>query len=319
MKLSYFQKLSLCLFPLLLPLSMPVKATDVTAGTVIVDKAENIKGITKLGVPQYNISFAIEDGQMVVAETKKKGFFGAKATASAYARIVGLQPQTMQKIVDEAYADFISQLTIAGFDVDADAYAKIKDSQHITLHTGPAENKSYYRAFNNKLNDITVAPTGMNVLKSHGNGLGVIADEIGLPFLNVEYLLHFGYIDTETQTTEATLISGSTAEARVTIGQGLQVYWHSGMVVVNGLENAFNKPNAKVMVEKNFYSTAPFGHTTEDEASGGKDGLLGAFTAGFIGGERYVINVVEDEYVSTSLAILKQVNAALVTELAKHR
>lgn len=303
------------LFILLCALIFPVYAAEVTMGTVVVEKEKNLKGISKVGVPQYNISFAMEDGKMAVAETTKS-MFGAKASASAYARLSGLGTDTMQAIVDQAYADFMQRLKAAGFEVDGEAFSKIENHQYVKLNDGPMENGSYYRAFNNKLQDITLAPTGMEVVKKNQSALGLAADDAGLTFLSVEYLLHFGYFDTDTQTTEATAISGAAAEARVTLGQGLQVYWHSGMDVVNGHENAFKKPNAKIMVDKNFYSTTPYGNTTKDSASGGKKGLMGAFTAGFVGGERYVINVVEDEYASVALEVLKEVNQALVNELA---
>lgn len=295
-------------------------AIEVTSGTVVVESEKNIKKLQRLGVPQYNISFAIEDGKIAVAETQKEGKFGkAKATASAYARITGLQPQTMQSIVDEAYADFVSKLEAAGFEVDAEAFAKTQGNQYVTFHPGPVNNYSYYRVFNNKLNDVTVAPTGMKVLKSQPNTLGLPAGELGLTLLNVQYLLHFGYFGAETKAREETFGSGASAEARVTLGQGLQVYWHSGINVVNGLENAFKKPNAKVLVNNNFYSTVPFGHTTKDGASGGRKGLMGAVTAGLIGGQRYVIAVNEGEYAAVAQAVLQEVNSALVAELAAKR
>ena len=297
-----------------------VSAVEVTTGTVVVEKEKNIKDLKKVGVPQYNISFVVEDGKIAVAETKEhKGLFGTKATASAYARIEGLSPETMQAIVDLAYADFVSQLEAAGFEVDKDAYAKIQNQDYVKFHDGPASDHSYYRAFNNKLHDVTVAPTGMNVLKTQTNSLGLPADKFGLTLLNVEYLLHFGYFASETKVEEATAISGAKAEARVTLGQGIQVYWHSGISVINGLENAFKKPNAKVMVEKNFYSTTPFGNTVRDNASGGKEGLSGLFRAAIVGGKRYVITVEENEYTAAALAVIKKVNEALVKELAANR
>ena len=300
--------------------AVSVYASEVTPGTVVVEKEKNLKGIGKVGVAQYNISFAVEDGKMAVAESNKsKGLFGAKATASAYARIVGLQPETMQAIVDQAYADFLVQLKAAGLSVDASGYEKIKDHQYVKLHEGPVKDYSYYRAFNGKLHDITVAPSDMNVVKKNQSAIGLAADESELTLLSVEYLLHFGYFDSATQVSEATAISGAKAEARVTLGQGLQVYWHSGIDVINGHQNAFKKPNAKILVNKNFYSTTPYGNTTKDSASGGRKGLMGALTAGFVGGERYVINVVEDEYTEVALKVLKEVNEALVKALASKR
>ncbi|MEO6717496.1 MAG: hypothetical protein ABIM50_09665 [Novosphingobium sp.] len=101
-----------------------IAATGITFATPIISWAGNseplkvsgadaARGITQVAIGAFNVGFIFQS----VDETKASGglmgaFGGATKTKST---LVGVTPEMMQKVTDDAYADFVAQLAAKGF------------------------------------------------------------------------------------------------------------------------------------------------------------------------------------------------------------
>ncbi len=84
-----------------------------------VSGADAAKGTTQVAIGSFNVGFIFQS----VDQTKATGgligaFGGATKTKS---QLVGVTPEMMQKVADDAYADFVGQLAAKGFTVQEPA------------------------------------------------------------------------------------------------------------------------------------------------------------------------------------------------------
>lgn len=75
----------------------------------------NAKGVTTVAIGAFNVGFIFESVDQTKASGGLMGAFGG--TTKAKSELVGVTPEMMQKIVDAAYADFVSQLGASGYTV----------------------------------------------------------------------------------------------------------------------------------------------------------------------------------------------------------
>ncbi len=143
-------------------------ATDVKPlGDMQIQHMDGFRGAKRVAISVFNVAFPNENVQS--AKTKRSdsfAFYSAIGTAmkrtitrekSAYQHttIDGVDPATRQRIADAAYADFVAQLTAAGYEVvSADDLAKLTP-EYTTWTTTPNFSDGRFGSY--------VAPTGRNV------------------------------------------------------------------------------------------------------------------------------------------------------------
>ncbi|MDE2412006.1 MAG: hypothetical protein KGM18_09565 [Sphingomonadales bacterium] len=80
-----------------------------------VSGTEALRGAKTVAIGSFNMGFIFESTDQTKATGGMIGAFGG--TTKARSELVGVTPEMMQKIADAAHADFVQQLTAAGFGV----------------------------------------------------------------------------------------------------------------------------------------------------------------------------------------------------------
>ncbi|TDU25828.1 hypothetical protein DFR24_4273 [Panacagrimonas perspica] len=221
--LPFTRHLSRPLLALLLPLSV---ATAQAAPDIAKDNAGSIKGQTQVVIAEFGVEFYTQ----IHAQGRAGG-----ASAAITTHLVGVSDASLQAITDQAYADTVSALTAAGFQVmDSAALQSQPIYQELAGKYGqPApflfsdgsivdSQPSLSRIF---------APAGMKVFiasgkargdlrqridvqnQARGDREGELAKAVGATLLHVNYLVSFG----ETSATKNGLLAGIAGKARVSI------------------------------------------------------------------------------------------------------
>ncbi len=120
-----------------------------------ISNAAAAKGVQTLSIGAFTVGFIFESVDRTAATGGMIGAFGG--TTKAKSELVGVTPEMMQKVVDDAYADFVTQLTAAGYTITppatmfADpAIAKAKPAAspldiNITLEKGSKGKATYLK------------------------------------------------------------------------------------------------------------------------------------------------------------------------------
>lgn len=80
-----------------------------------ISNAGAAKGVQTLAIGAFTVGFIFESVDQTAATGGMIGAFGG--TTKAKSELVGVTPEMMQKVVDDAYADFVTQLTAAGYTI----------------------------------------------------------------------------------------------------------------------------------------------------------------------------------------------------------
>ena len=115
----------------------------------------NAKGVSNVTIGGFNVGFIFESIDRTATSGGLMGAFGG--TTKAKSELVGVTPEMMQAVTDDAYADFVSQLTASGYSVQAptdlfghSALAKTKSQDmpldiNIALEKGSKGKATYYK------------------------------------------------------------------------------------------------------------------------------------------------------------------------------
>lgn len=244
-------------------------------GTVKIEKAKNLKNLGEVLVPHFAVSFVVADSKSSVASTNRSDRFARKASSTTSATLVGLTNETMQAITDAAYADFVASLTEKGITlVEPDAAAAQAKARETKMPMtkfldGPRKDYSlYHKAFNNHVHDVTFTPTGTQLIEPKIGSTpipymyGASARDLGVPVLVVDYVVTFGHISADAREYYGIAGRGS-ASAETSFLAGLQVMWSSDIKVYHS-----ERKRARLMIEKNAWTAAPFATLDTDKYEG---------------------------------------------------
>ncbi|MBS0480654.1 MAG: hypothetical protein JSR96_00580 [Proteobacteria bacterium] len=98
-----------------LALAAPTIARADDAQALKVSGTEALRGAKSVAIGAFNVGFIFESTDQIAATGGLMGAFGG--TTKAKSELVGVTPEMMQKIADAAHADFVRQLSGAGFTV----------------------------------------------------------------------------------------------------------------------------------------------------------------------------------------------------------
>ena len=281
-------------------------------GTVKIEKAKHLKGVDKVLVPHFAISFVVADKKSAVASTQKSNRFARKASSTTEASLAGLSNETMQAITDAAYKDFVATLTERGIEViEPDAAAAQSRARQTKMPMtkfldGPKKNYSVYRKlFNNNIQDLTFSPTGTQLIAPKiGNTsipymYGASARELKVPVLVVDYVLTFGHIAAEAR--EYYGIAGrGDASAQTSFAPGLQVMWSSDIKLYRS-----ERKTSRLMIEKNAWTAEPFAQVDQNQ-----------WEVGSYSSQSITVNVDNALYEKAALDVISRATDNLVGTMA---
>ena len=134
---------------------------------MVVEDRDGFKGPKRVAISVFNVAFPRENVQSAKAQ-KKTSWMSTNAIGSVFKNtdtttksmnqhttLDGIDPATQQRIADAAYADFVAQLTTAGYEVvSADELAKLAP-EYTTWTAAPNFSEGRFGSY--------VAPTGRKV------------------------------------------------------------------------------------------------------------------------------------------------------------
>lgn len=171
---------------------------------------EALRGSSQVAIGVFNVGFIFESTDQTKATGGLMGAFGGATKAKSV--LVGVTPEMMQQVTNAAYADFVTQLTAAGFTVQApelafasDQLAKIEGQSapldiNIALEKGSKGKATYYKPA--ALPRLVMIPgdfvgsgmssIGLNMDAGRAQGaLSGYAKAAQVPVIDVVYLIDF--------------------------------------------------------------------------------------------------------------------------------
>ena len=119
---------------------------------------DQIKGAHRLGITVFNVSFPDEFTLQASSSGRSRGFgftLTSHNSSKMHTRLTGVDLTTRQQIADAAYADFVAQLTAAGFEVLTPAQLAAAAPEVTSWTSQPNGAQGRWGTY--------VAPTGMSV------------------------------------------------------------------------------------------------------------------------------------------------------------
>ena len=194
-------------------------------------------------VAQFAVSFVTKDsGSAKATSPMIRHSSGSEYAQSVLkARLTGVPNSTFQKITDEAYKDFVADLTAKGFNVKpVSDLKKLKPWNKLDPLPVPYTPSGLSSFLNKSSQDEVVfsarslnlysVPDQAGQVKPMPYAFSELAEAAGAPVFAINYKVHFAYFDSDTDYEvnyfKDVPINGgpsTTLSASVTIGQGLQV------------------------------------------------------------------------------------------------
>ena len=294
-----------------------------------VDTPKAFKGKQKVAIGGFKVSFVTEEKMT----SKNRGSFlgggGGMARATAHVKLNGISKELMQTITNEAYKNFITTLTNSGYSiVPKEQLLSNKIYSEIVTKNSPLSTEEAMPGF--KANALVFAPNGekLRLFSNQGDGLQAYgstspeagfsgaAEKLGIPILDVFYLVTFAYSEK---------YSGRST-ANISVGQSIQVKRESKATITSGYGGTFSTDNGWIKLEKEEVSTKEFANIVKEEKSASSK-IGSVISAGITvllgGGEReletYNYNANPKEYKSATMEVLENANKGIISEMVNLR
>ncbi len=189
----------------------PLSAVQAKDDEIVkVSGGEALRGASQLAIAAFTVGFIFESTDQTKSSGGLMGAFGGATKAKS--ELTGVTPAMMQQIADAAYADFVRQLSAAGYTVAAPAsvfaspdFAKVKGQPapldiNIALEKGSKGKAAYYKP--TALPQLLILPgdfvgsglssIGLNMSAAQTQyNLANYAKTAGMPVVDVTYLIDF--------------------------------------------------------------------------------------------------------------------------------
>lgn len=270
---------------------------------------KKMKGVAH--VAQFNVSYATADWKTASAyKDKWKKLDGASSSTLAV-RTEGLNDELFQKITDEAWTDFKNKLEEKNITVKTPDFTEgvSKYTKNVLgkfMTSGIKDNQSPYEAFGN-VTSRTVPATGFTaVVPDRQNQFGLAGKELGFPALNINYLVHFGYLDPSKSKAKNDFMKSTSLKTGVKFHEGVSVYWNSGADI-------WPKHNRVgfIRINEHVYVAEPVGKL-EIVKSDQFEGFRASSS-----NMALLLTVDPDKYYKDALDVLKRSNTLIIDAIAK--
>lgn len=278
-----------------------------TVDGLVISNPKGLAGKSDVIVPGFSVSFVQEDRKMAQASA---GTY-SNASSSTSAKMRGVSKATMQAITDFAYQDFKKKLVANGYSIsDLAAIQATQNAayQSQTFVSSPQPNTTPYLVYNNNMEELSFAPSGKKILKAN-NGLSYAAEGLDAAIINLNYIVHFGYIAAKSSETSG--YSGSNASASTQFHPGINVAWYSGLHFLTGINNAWGNPNTHIYLNESLFSDQHFGKGSSRSSGGGYGDSFAT--------RDISLQVDEHKYAAIAKQLLAQANDKIIGAMAARR
>ena len=275
-------------------------------GTIAVDKKRRFKGLQRVAIPHFAVSFGLEDSAQTRARSSQ--IYTAGTSISASAEMIGVNAPVFQALTDFAYEDFVEKMMAAGFIVRSGPESQQQLLQNklnrSKVYSEPVRDMSvYHNAFNGNFKDITFAPNGMDLIHPLWEA-SMATKKMDIPALNVQYAVHFAWFDGQSTKDTRAFSGNETMTSSMGTNLNVQVIYSSGVEILGETAG-----NPKFSVEGTFYSEEPFWFDTDVKKTGGGSRK-----------QMYVtVDALDWAYYQEAMKVIARTNTALVSQLAAAR
>ncbi|MFC3881038.1 hypothetical protein ACFOSV_12665 [Algoriphagus namhaensis] len=271
------------------------------AQQLYLDGEKAMKNIDELKVAQFTVSFMTSEFKSASTQSRDN-FAGAKSALQV--NTTGLTQELMQKITDDAYADFIAKAEAKGLPVSKfDGYENYPESmKRYYPSTGNfKEDCDHYQAYG-KLTSITVSANGDPCMCNDQLPLlGIAAKESDSQPISISYLLGSGYLAAKAMVDENDFLGKIYNQTDVTFYPALQVWWRSGADIY--LSKA---KKAEIKINEHIGAEGPAGELTVSDQTD-----LGSYNRATL-----TLAIDEQKYYSDAMQVLKEANSRLINAMA---
>ncbi|WP_288372564.1 hypothetical protein [uncultured Algoriphagus sp.] len=300
----YFSKRNFRLSVFVLAVSLWIGLSPVHAQELYLDGEKAMKNMDELKLVQFTVSFMTSEYKSASTQSRTN-FNGAKSAL----RVVttGLTQELMQKIADDAYADFKAKAEANGFTL-SDFDVKENLPKYL-VETFPKtgnfmENCDHYQVYGD-ISSITVSANGEPCLCNLNLGLsGYAAKESGTQPISVSYLLGSGYLAANAKVTKNTFMNEVYNKTNVTFYPGLQVWWRSGIDIWQT-----KSKKGEIKINEHIYREGPAGELVMED----KTELMTYSRASMN------LKVDPNKYYTDAMAVLQEANDKLIAAMVKAR
>ncbi|MCB0497572.1 MAG: hypothetical protein KDC79_15620 [Cyclobacteriaceae bacterium] len=258
------------------------------------------KDLESVKLAEFAVSFTTSEAKSASTQSRTN-FNGAKSALKVMT--TGLTEELMQKITNDAYADFVEKLESKGLSVTKyNTKKNIKESMQ--QYVKPSENfkvdVDYYQAYSS-ISTITVSAGGGPFLKFNDQYFaGYAAQDKKERLVTVNYLVNSGYIAANASKTEDNFLGKIYNKTKVAFYPGVQVFWHSGLDIW-----VSKKDKGEIKINKNIYKEGAAGELKSiDETQ------LSRYSRAVL-----QLTIDEQKYYNDAMDVLKQANTKIVNEL----
>ncbi|MDN3202813.1 hypothetical protein [Algoriphagus sediminis] len=264
------------------------------------DGEKAMKKIDELNVGQFTVAFMTSEFKSASTQSRNN-FSGAKSALQV--NTTGLTQELMQRITDDAYADFVAQAQAKGFTVsDFDGLAHTDESmKRYYPSTGNfKEDVDHYQAYS-KLSTITVSANGKPCIDyDRLNFMGIAGKNSEVPPITISYLLGSGYLAAKAKVDENDFLGKIFNQTNVTFYPALQVWWRSGADIWIS-----KSKKAEIKINEHIGAVgAPGELTIADQTD------LGSYNRATL-----ELAIDEQKYYSDAMQILKEANTKLINAM----
>lgn len=275
-------------------------------GTIAVDKKRRFKGLQRVAIPHFAVSFGLEDSAQTRARSSQ--IYTAGTSISASAEMIGVNAPVFQALTDFAYQDFVEKMMAAGFIVRSGPESQQQLLQNklnrSKVYSEPVRDMSvYHNAFNGNFKDITFAPKGMNLIHPLWEA-SMATKKMDIPALNVQYAVHFAWFDGQSTKDTRAFSGNETMTSSMGANLNVQVIYSSGVEILGETAG-----NPKFSVEGTFYSEEPFWFDADVKRTGGGNRKQMAVT----------VDALDFAYYQEAMKVIARTNTALVSQMAAAR
>ncbi|UZD22280.1 hypothetical protein PBT90_02315 [Algoriphagus halophytocola] len=275
--------------------------TLTSAQQLYLDGEKAMKKIDDLKVAQFTVSFMTSEFKSASTQSRSN-FSGAKSALQI--NTTGLTQELMQRITDEAYADFKAKAEAKGLPVSKfDGYENYPESmkQYYPSTGNFTEDCDHYQAYS-KLSSITVSANGEPCICNDQLPLmGIAAKESGSQPISISYLLGSGYLAAKAKVDENDFLGKIYNQTNVTFLPGLQVWWRSGADIYLS-----KSKKAEIKINEHIGAVGPAGDLTVSDRTD-----LGSYNRATL-----TLAIDEQKYYSDAMQILKEANSRIINAMA---
>ncbi len=277
----------------------------------------------------FKVTFITQQKGTRVNRGSFLGGGGGMARASANVVLDGISPQLMQSITDTAYERFVAGLQKEGYTVRSRDLLKDNAAfQAVKTEASPFETSEPMPAF--KAEGQIFAPSGqvLRLMAWQGAGLEGFAwsspeagfskasVELGIPVIDVHYLVHFANFDGHS----------SRSTASISVDQGIAVLQSSQIGITSGYGGTFSTDQGRLILGTPITVGDSFATIEKQEESAlNKAGqVLAVGVAVLLGGgtrslDTFVYRSDPEKYQAAVLAALDRANQGFVARMVSLR